>query len=306
MLPYLHLGTALTHLNRFAEAKEIFELAIQRGLDFPGSHRVLYQIGFASGDAVAMQQQLDWLKGKPNEYVALDWQAATAAYAGQWRRAQDLSRRSIGLTMRSDAKQVAAEYVAEAALRGAVFDQCNQTKAAVTQALALQPDQSRTLRAALALSLCGETARPQRLIDELVNRNPTNTRINSTWAPPIRAALELQRGNAAQAIEQLQPASRYEAAAEFWPQYLRGLAYLKLKRGAEAAAEFQKILDHRGEALLSPLYPLAYLGVARALALSGEPVKSRKAYEDFFAVWKDADADLPILIEAKKEYAALK
>ena len=126
------------------------------------------------------------------------------------------------------------------------------------------------------------------------------------WAPPIRAALELQHGNAAQAIEQLKPASRYEAAAGFWPQYLRGLAYLKLNRSAESAAEFQKILDHRGEDLLSPLYPLAHLGVARALALSGDTLKSRKAYEDFFAVWKGADADLPILIEAKKEYARLK
>ncbi len=208
--------------------------------------------------------------------------------------------------MRNAAKEVAAEYAAEAALRGAVFDQCAQTKAAATQALALEHNQLTTTRAALALALCGETSQALRLIDELVKRYPQNTRINAIWAPPVRAAIELRRGNAAQAIEQLEPASRYEAAAEFWPQYLRGMAFLTLKRGREAAAEFQKILDHRGEALVSPLYPLAHLGIARALALSGDTAKGRKAYQDFFVLWKDADADLPILIEAKKEYEKLK
>jgi predicted Zn-dependent protease len=122
----------------------------------------------------------------------------------------------------------------------------------------------------------------------------------------IRAALELQRGNAQQAIELLQPALRYEAAAEFWPQYLRGQADLKLNKSADAAAEFQKILDHRGQAPLAALYPLAQLGLARATALSGDTTKSRQAYQAFLALWKDADADLPILIEAKKEYEKMK
>ena len=102
------------------------------------------------------------------------------------------------------------------------------------------------------------------------------------------------------------PAKRYEAAAEFWPQYLRGLAYLKLKSGNEAAGEFQRILDNRGQATLSALYPLAHLGLARAAALTGDVSKSRKAYQDFLALWKDADSDLPVLHEAKQEYEKLK
>jgi tetratricopeptide (TPR) repeat protein len=174
------------------------------------------------------------------------------------------------------------------------------------QALAQEHNQFTTTHAVLALALCGEASRAQRLTDELAKRYPKNTGINGIWAPPIHAAIELQRGNATQAIEQLKPASRYEAAAEFWPQYLRGLAYLKLKRGTEAGAEFQKIVDHRGEAPLSPLYPLAHLGLARAAALTGDMTKIRREYQDFLALWKDADADLPILIEAKKEYARLK
>jgi eukaryotic-like serine/threonine-protein kinase len=157
-------------------------------------------------------------------------------------------------------------------------------------------------RAALALALCGEAQQVKLLIDELSKRFPEDTVINSIWLPTIRAAIDLQRGDAAQAIEQLRTTTRYEAAAEFWPQYLRGHAYLKLGRGAESTTEFQKILDHRGYAPLSPLSPLAQLGLARGAALTGDAVRSRKAYEAFLATWPQADSDLPMLTEAKREY----
>jgi predicted Zn-dependent protease len=158
----------------------------------------------------------------------------------------------------------------------------------------------------LALVLCGETNQAQSFVDELVKRYHKDTVINGIWLPAIHAALELQLGNAPQAIESLQPADYYEAAPEFWPQYIRGQAYLKLGKGAEAAAEFQKILDHRGWDPLSPLYPLAHLGIARALALTGDTRMSRRTYKNFFALCKDADADLPVLAEAKKEYEKVK
>ena len=125
---------------------------------------------------------------------------------------------------------------------------------------------------------------------------------NAIWLPTIRATIELRRNNPAQAIDLFEGTKQYEAAAKFWPPYVRGQAYLKLGRGAEAAPEFQKILDHRGWDPLSPLYPLAQLGLARAAVLTGDSEKARKTYQDFFALWKDADADLPILITAKKEY----
>ncbi len=306
MVAHVQLGAWFVYLNRFAEAREICERALQQGLDMTSIHRSLYQIAFAGGDTVTMQQQLDWAKGRPNEYVALDWQTGAAGFTGQWQRAQDLSRRSIDLAMSSGAKEEAAGYAAEAALRGAVFGQCTRTKAAATQALALEPDKLTTTHAGLALALCGATSQAQRLVDELVKRYPKNTRVNTIWAPPIRAALELQRGNAAQAVDQLQPAVGYEAAAAFWPQYVRGQAYLKLGRGAEAAVEFQKILDHRGQSPLSVLYPLAHLGLARATAMNGDAAKARQAYQDFFALWKDADPDLAVLIAAKKEYEKAK
>jgi hypothetical protein len=153
-----------------------------------------------------------------------------------------------------------------------------------------------------ALALCGEANQAKPLTDELSRLYPEDTLCNELWLPLIRAASALQQNKAALAIEQLQPASRYEAAAEFWPAHLRGQAYLKLGRGAEAVAEFQKILDHRGYAPLSSLYSLAHLGRARAAGLTGDSALSRKGYKDFFAVWKDADADQPILSEARREH----
>src|SRR5262249_39609377 len=162
------------------------------------------------------------------------------------------------------------------------------------------------LRGAGAMVLCGDIGKAQPLYDELARRNPKDTQINVIWLPVHRANIEIRRGNPDKAIQLLQSVSPYERAALFWPPYLRGQAYLRLRARTEAAAEFQKILDNRGDDPTSFLYPLAHLGLARAAALTGDTAKSRKAYQDFFALWKDADADLPILIEAKKAYEKLK
>ena len=154
--------------------------------------------------------------------------------------------------------------------------------------------------------MCGEIAQAQSLANDLAKENPKDTAINAIWLPTIRAAIEIRKDNPAGAIRLLQAVGPYEAATFFWPNYIRALAYLRQKAGAEARAEFQKILDHRGWDPTSYLYPLAHLGLARAAALTGDVAVSRKAYQDFLSLWKDADADLPILIEAKKEYAILK
>jgi tetratricopeptide (TPR) repeat protein len=253
-----------------------------------------------------MQQQIDWANTKAGEYVPLSWQTGAAACAGQWQRAQDFSRRSIDLATRSEAKEVAAQYAVEQALRAAVIGQLTPAKTTAANALALARNQVVLPRAALALALSGASQQTAALIEELSNRYPKDTLVNGIWLPTIRATMGLQRGNAQQAVEVLEVTKRYERAAEFWPQYVRGLAYLKLKQANEATAEFQKILAHRGEAPLSVLYPLAQLGVARAATLSGAAAKARQAYDEFFKLWKEADADLPPLIGAKKECKELK
>jgi eukaryotic-like serine/threonine-protein kinase len=248
-----------------------------------------------------MQQEVEWARGNPDEHIAFEWQAGSAAFAGQWRRAQELSRRAMDLAAGRDMKEVAAGYASEQALRAATFEDCGRATAKAAEGLALERGRSSLPRAALALALCGELNGVKPLVDELAKRYPDDTLLSSIWLPAVHAALELQRGNADQAIERLQ-VCRYEAAAEFWPQYLRGQAYLNLKQGTEGATEFQKILDHSGQAPLSPLYPLAHLGLARAAELAGDTTQSRKAWENFFTLWKAADPDLPILREAKWEH----
>jgi eukaryotic-like serine/threonine-protein kinase len=304
----------MLHLNRFTEAKDVITQALQQKLDHPTFHTFLYQMAFISKDAADMQQQLDWANGKPYEYVAFDWQAGAAAFGGQWHSAQELSGRAIDLTARGETKEVAAGYAAEEALRLSVLSsnfglpssENRKLKLEVQTfaqtALRLARGRASLPRVALALAFCGQTEQAKPLVEELTKRYPEDTVVHSIWLPVIRAALDLRRGNAVETIQQLQTTSRYEGAAEFWPQYLRGEAYLKLKQGTEAAAEFQKILDHRGQAPLSVLYPLAHLGSARAAALACDKAKSQAAYEDFFKMWKSADAELPSLIEAKTEY----
>ena len=303
---YWNLAESFLRLGRYAEAKARCEQAIAQKLDTIALHYFLYQIAFHGNDMAAMQAQLDWVRGRPDEYMALDWQMATLAAKGQWRLAQDFSRRSIDLAQRSAAKELAARYAAEAALRAAILKQCAPSESSVTQALALERNQVSLTRSALALALCGEAAPAQELVEELSRRYPKDTLINGIWLPAVRAALELQRGDANQAIVLLDPAKRYEPASEFWVPYLRGQAYLQLRSPAEAITEFQKILDHRGEAILSILYPLAHLGVARATALAGDRQKSRQAYQEFFARWQEADADLIVLQEAKREAEKVK
>ena len=303
---YLNLAQAFISLSRFADAKEICEQGLRQNLDATDFHQYLYRIAFVGGDLAAMQEQLDWARGKPDEYVALDWQAQTAAFSGKWRHSQELSNGAVELATRSNAKEVAGQYAAESPLRGAAFVQCSQTKATTSQSAEFERNIRFLTREALAVALCGDAGQTHSLVDELTKERPRNTVINSLWVPMVRAAIQLNRNNPAQAIQLLEPARRYEAAAEFWPQYVRGQAYLKLKSGNEAAAEFQKILDNRGQGALSLLYPLSHLGLARAAALTGDLSKSRKAYQDFLALWKDADSDLTVLKEARQEYEKLK
>jgi len=301
---YRSLVFALLHLNRFVEVKDILAQARQHGLDTTDFHGVLYQIALADGDLDAMNDQINSVAGKPDEYVASDWQAGTAAFAGRWRKSQESANRAIDLTTRGETMEVAARYAVEQSLRGAIFGDQRRAKEYAAQGLRLARGRASLPRAALALALCGDSNQAKAIVDELIRIYPEDTVINSIWVPTIRAAIQMKRGNVSQMIEQLQPASSYEGAAEFWPQYLRGTAYLTLKRGVEAAGEFKKILDNRGQATLSPLYPLAYLGLARSWDVAREMPKSLEARNEFFAVWKDADPDLPVLIQAKREFAA--
>jgi hypothetical protein len=160
----------------------------------------------------------------------------------------------------------------------------------------------------LTLALTGDSARAQSIHDDLAKRFPDDTIIQGIVLPSIQAAIEYGRGNFAKAIDLLQPVTKYELGtfASLDPAYLRGLTYLRLNKGAEAAAEFQKLIDHRGVVGTSITGPLAHLGVARARVLQNDSSGARTEYQNFFAIWKDADPDIPILKQAQAEYAKLK
>ncbi len=295
-------------LNRFDEARQILEQTLGKNPETGVYHDYSYQLAFLRGDADTMKRDLDWFAGHPTQTDFLNRQFDAAAYYGQWHKALDLSRRSTELSRSQDRKENAAQNEIYVAFLEAVFGNCPQAKESAARGLALSRGRIGVANAAIALALCNEPSQVQSLIDELQKRFPKDTPITGVMLPLIRAAMETSRGNAGHAIELLQPASRFELGgiAGFWMTYVRGQAYLRQRAGKEAAAEFQRILDHRGVEPLSPLYPLAHLGLARAAAVSGDVAKSRKEYQDFFAAWKDADSDLPILIEAKKEYEQLK
>ena len=309
--PYSQMSTAYLRLNRFDEARGVIEQAFAQNVDVIFFRHRLYVIAFIYGDAAGMKQQVDWTANKPDGSEAFGWQAETAAFSGQMRQVQEFSRRGSELNQRGSI-ETAARLIEPDAARNAVLGNCRKApeNAAQSQILArallFNARSNTTVMRPIALALCGEIAQAQSLANELAKESPKDTAINAMWLPTIRAAIEIRKDNAAGAIQLLQAVGTYEAATFFWPNYIRALAYLRQKAGAEAKAEFQKILDHRGWDPTSYLYPLAHLGLARAAVLTGDVAGSRKAYQDFFALWKDADADLPILIEAKKEYAALK
>jgi tetratricopeptide (TPR) repeat protein len=291
----------LRHLGRLDEAE-----AEAKKLD--SGPLVLYQLAFVRGDQTEMQRQVDRTKGRPIEYRMLGIQAEAAAYSGQLRKAREFGRHAVDLAESFNDKELAAALSLRNARTHALLGDCRQAKDASTKAQSIMHSRVALANAAFALALCGETGRTLSLIDELAGRFPADTAVNFTWLPTIRAMIEMNRNNPAQAIKLLQAASRYELGIDeaLIPAYVRGLVYLRQQSGAEAMAEFQKILDRRGLVGVLPHYPLAHLGLARAAALTGDTAKSRKHYEEFFGLWKDADPNVSVLIEARKEYERLK
>ena len=295
-------------LNRFDEARQVLDQTVGQNPNRPVYHFYSYQLAFLRGDQATMKADDDWFGKQAPSPDAFDMQASAAAFYGQWRRSMDFTRRSTELHLSQDRKENAAQNETLVGFFDAVMGRCQPAKEDVARGLGLSRAKLGLTTAALALAYCNESGQAQTLIDELQKRFPKDTTTNAVLIPMIRAAMEMNRGNSTQAIQALQPAMRFELGniPGLWLTHLRGQIYLRQKAGAEAAAEFQKILDHRGVEPASPLYPLAHVGLARAATLMGDTARARKEYQDFLALWKDADSDLPILIEARKEYEQLK
>jgi serine/threonine protein kinase/tetratricopeptide (TPR) repeat protein len=310
-IAYANLCHSYVALNRLDEAKAIAQEAQSRKLDAPYLYIDIYTVAFLQHDSAGMARVVEHLmnsRGYEDQILAI--QSDTAAYSGQFVKAREFSNRGIEFATRADIKERAGTQQAISAVREAFI---GNTPLAIRQAraaLALSNNRTVSGISALALGFGGETSQATHIGDDLAKSFSEDTMLQFGLVPVIRASVFLHDKKAAQGIEALSPAARYELGGvtpgfNLIPVYLRGLTYLQLKQSSPAAAEFQKIIDHPGIVGNSVIAPLSHLGLARSYALAGETAKSRAAYQDFLALWKDADPDVPILQQAKSEYAAL-
>ncbi|HYV11494.1 MAG TPA: protein kinase [Pyrinomonadaceae bacterium] len=301
-----NLAEALIGLNRFDEARDVCQKALTQKLDSISIRERLYTVAFVSGDAQGAQQQIAWANGRTDEYRAVYWLVQSSAFAGKWRESNDYLQRATEIALRADAKEVVAGYTAEQALRAAWLGQFAKSLTLAQSALNVERNRNVLTRVALAYALAGEAAKAQGLINELEQKHSKDTLVNQVWLPEIKAAIQLHKNNAEAALELLDTTKRYESAAAFSSQSLRSMVCLKLGQGSNAAVEARRILNYRGEGPLSTLWPLAHLALARASMMQGDMAQARQSYQDFFTLWKDADPDLPILVEAKREFEKVK
>ncbi len=309
-MTYGNLADSYVVLNRLDEAKATALEAQAHHLDTPNVHLILCQLDFLQHDVADMEREAAGLMGKPGyEDAVLHFESDAAAYGGEFSKARELARRAVASTQQTDETETAAGYEAEAALHEATVGNVALAKQQAQGALSLANSKDVIGTSAIAFGLAGDAARAERLAGDLGKRFTEDTIVKSQYLPMIHAAVALRSDNPGNALKALVPAALYELGqgtdVPLYAVYLRGEAYLAAKQGVAAEVEFQKILDHPGVVLDDPVGALAHVGLARAYALSGDQRKAKAAYQDFLALWKDADPDVPILKEAKAEYAKL-
>ena len=319
--PYAYLNLALSYedLGQVKEAEDTIQRAIARKLEIPDLLVVRYDLAFIKADRAEMEQvaALGGQKSGAEDWIS-NHEAFVLAYSGHLQQARAMTQHAMDLAQRADEQERTALYQAGAAVREAFFENASQAKRAAAAALALSKGRDVEYGAALALSLSGDSSPSETLATDLEKRFPEDTSVRFSYLPTIRALSSLHHGEPAKAIELLQVAVPFELAVPgsggsegylslgaLYPIYVRGEAYLAAHQGAEAVAEFQKILDQRGIVISDPIGALARLQLGRAFAISGDKAKAKSAYQDFLTLWKDADPGIAILRQAKAEYAQL-
>ena len=319
--PYTDLTNGLLALQRFDEAHQIIREAQDRKLDDLILHSALYALAFLGSDAAAMSAQLHWFSENPQKNIGFSLASDTEAFAGHLRKARELTRESVNSAVQADSRENAAIWEENAAVREAAFGNLTEARELAAQGLKLTPtNQGAQTEAALAFAMVGDTARAGSLARDLNKRFPLDTQVQSLWLPTIRAQLAINARNPAQAVQELQAATPFELGqipfvaniSCLYPVYVRGQAFLALGQGSAAATEFQKLLDHSGIVWNCWTGALAHLGLARANSLQANSAQdatardhARAGYKDFFALWKEADAEIPVLKQAREESAQL-
>src|SRR5271165_1288433 len=313
---YVNLGYGYLNAGRLAEAETPVRTATERKLEFPYFAILRFDIAFLKGDKAAMEREsaLSREKSVFEDWIA-DHEAFAAAYSGRLRQAGMLVKRASDLAQQAGQSERAAIFQAGSAVWEGFFRNSTPARTSAAAALKISNDKEAEYGAAFGLALSGDSVRAQALADDLEKRFPEDTSNRFSYLPSLEVLLALNRGEPSRAIEILQVAVPNELGTQrswihgnfgaLYPVYVRGLAYLALHQGAEAAAEFRKILDHPGIVISDPVGAVARLQLARAYALMGDPAKAKPAYQDFLTLWKDADPDIPILQQANAEYAKL-
>jgi DNA-binding winged helix-turn-helix (wHTH) protein/tetratricopeptide (TPR) repeat protein len=310
------LGYSYTYLNRLDEAENALQRAAERKLETPDFFVLRYFIAFLKSDAAGMERAVALAQGKPK---VEDWisnhEAFVLAYSGHLQEARRMSRRAVDLAEQEGQRERASLYETGEALREAFFGNAMLARRTAREALMLSKARDVEYGTAIAMALSGDSSGSQTLTNDLERRFPEDTSVHFSYLPTLRALFALKHGEPSKAIELLQTTVPHELGAPgssffgffgaLYPIYVRGEAYLALRQGPEAATEFQKILDHRGIVVSDPIGAIAQLGLGRAYVVQGDMEKARAAYKDFLKLWKDADPDVPILKQAKAEYAKL-
>jgi tetratricopeptide (TPR) repeat protein len=294
-------------LNREDEALATATQALANKLDSSDLHLGLCALAFIKNDAAGMAHELAWAMGEPEvEREMIYFEADSTAYTGQLAKANTLTQKVVVDLAYAKENETVAKHKAGAALRAALYGMVGLARGEAITALRVSADRDVEAVGAIALALAGDTPEAQRLADDLAKRFPDDTLVKFNYLPTIRGSIALAKNAASKTIEELQTASPYELGTvpcelSLMSVYIRAQAYLLTHDGSAAAAEFQKILDHRGVVITEPIGALAHLGLGRAYALQGDRAKARIAYQDFLSLWKEADADIPVLQEAKAE-----
>jgi eukaryotic-like serine/threonine-protein kinase len=308
-IAFVALAGAYVGLGRFDEAKATIDQGMAQKLDVPNFHRLLYSLAFVQNNPPAMERELSILASKGPEATAISYglAAGTEAYGGRMEKARGFFERSRAAFEANHTNEAAAEVLALLAMSEAAVGDALGARKNAEAALAINSSVHVKMNVANAFARAGDAGRAEALAAEIARERPSDTLANGYELPTIRATLAIHSNNPAKAVELLQPVIGYDLSSSraMGSTYTRGNAYLALHKGSEAAAEFQKIVDHPGVVLNAMTGALAKLGLARAYALEGDAAKARVAYQDFFALWKDADPGVPILAAAKSEYAKL-
>jgi serine/threonine protein kinase/tetratricopeptide (TPR) repeat protein len=323
---YVSLANYTLALQRFDETRRIIHGAQARKLDDYSFHVNSYVLAFVGADLGAMAEQQKWLEGKPEyENYGLALASDTEAFRGHLAKARELTKRAVDSAIHADSKEIGAIWQANAAVQQAAFGNPTEARQSAAEALKLVPtSRGPEVEAALAFAMAGDTARAESLAEDLGKRFPLNTQLQPLWVSVVQAQLALNKKDPGLALNDLQAAASPLELGQIdfvfnisclYPTYIRGEAFLAAGQGSPAAAEFQKILDHSGIVWNCWTGALAHLGIARANALQSKTsqgadadaarVRALAAYKDFLALWKEADPDIPILKQAKAEYAKL-